>query len=269
MQAFERAGVTVTELLTEHPGHARTVIAARDESWDAVFVLGGDGSVMEVVGALAHSGVAVGVLPGGTGNLVAGVLGVPANIRKAVPALLKGEHRSFDLAQLPDERYFVFAAGVGVDVAMIERTTHNEKRVLGMLSYALTAARAAFRRDKVDLTVTVDGQVVQARVTMAMVANAGSILRDRFRLGPDVRPDDGELDLCLFLPQTAHEVFSLLWRMVWRNFSPHPRMVFMRGRRFLLATNPPVSVQADGDIVGRTPIEIVVVPGAARFLVPR
>jgi diacylglycerol kinase family enzyme len=46
-------------------------------------------------------------------------------------------------------------------------------------------------------------------------------------------------------------------------------MVFMRGRRFLLATNPPVSVQADGDIVGRTPIEIVVVPGAARFLVPR
>lgn len=269
VQAFERAGVKVTELLTEHPGHARAVIAARNDSWDAVFVLGGDGSVMEVVGALANSGVAVGVLPGGTGNLVAGVLGVPANIRKAVPALLGGDRRAFDLGQLPDERYFAFAAGVGVDVAMVERTSHKGKRLLGILSYALTAGRAAFGRTKVNLTVTVDGRVVQSRATMAMVANAGSVFRGRFRLGPDVRPDDGELDLCLFMPESAGDVITLVWRMLWKNFRPHPRMHFMRGKHFVLSADPPVAVQADGDIVGRTPIEIGIVPAAATFLVPK
>jgi diacylglycerol kinase (ATP) len=259
----------VTELLTAHPGHAREVLAARNEAWDAVFVLGGDGTVMEVVGALANSGVAVGVLPGGTGNLVANVLGIPGNVRRAVPALLGGSERTFDLGQLPDDRYFAFAAGVGVDVAMVERTTHGEKRLLGMVSYALTAARAAFGDNKLNLTVTVDGDVVRARPIMAMVANAGSILGGRFSLGPDVKPDDGELDLCLFVPETRRDVFALIWRILRKNFRPHPRMHFVRGRHFVLATDPPVSVQADGDIVGRTPISIGIAPRAAVFLVPR
>jgi diacylglycerol kinase (ATP) len=268
VEAFRKAGVTVTELLTSHPGHAREVIAARREVWDAVFVLGGDGTVMEVVGALARSGIPVGVLPGGTGNLVAGVLGVPGNISKAVAALLNGGRGVLDLGQLPDERYFAFAAGVGIDVAMVERTTHSEKRFLGMLSYALTAARAAFGRQAIDLTATVDGVVVQERVILAMVANAGSIFRDRFSVGPEVKPDDGELDLCLFAPVTTGDVFSLLWRILRKDFRPHQRMRFIRGKQFELSTEPPVTVQADGDLVGRTPIRLNVVPGAATFLLP-
>lgn len=269
LRQFKASNVEVTELLTSHPGHARDVIRARAQPWDAVFVLGGDGTVMEVVSALAHSGVAVGVLPGGTGNLVAGVLGVPRNIERAVRALLAGRRRSLDLGQLPDGKYFTFAAGVGVDVAMVERTTHREKRVLGMLSYALTATRAAFRREAVNLTVDVDGTVIRQRTILAMIANAGSVLGGLFRLGPDVRPDDGELDLLLFIPQRRADVLSLIWRLLRRDFRPHRSMQFLRGRRFRLTSDPPVSVQADGDIVGKTPIEISVVPAAASFLIPQ
>ena len=103
---------------------------------------------------------------------------------------------------------------------------------------------------------------------MAMVANAGSILGGRFALGPDVKPDDGELDLCLFTPAKISEVVSVLWRMLRKNFRPHPRMQFLRGRHFVISADPPVSVQADGDIVGRTPVEIRVEAGAGVFLVP-
>jgi translocation and assembly module TamB len=70
LRAFSEANVDVSEVVTSHPGHARDVLDARTESWDAVFVLGGDGTVMEVAGALAYSGIPIGVLPGGTGNLV-------------------------------------------------------------------------------------------------------------------------------------------------------------------------------------------------------
>jgi YegS/Rv2252/BmrU family lipid kinase len=245
------------------------VLDARTEPWDAVFVLGGDGTVMEVVGALANSGTPIGVLPGGTGNLVAGVLGVPFSVGSAVRALLAGERCEFDLGQLPDNRFFAFAAGIGVDVAMIERTSESGKRALGMFSYVITAMRAVLRRDLVHITVDVDGRVVEARALLAMIANAGSIFGGLFSIGPDVKPDDGELDLCLFMPERTSDVFSLLWRLMRGDFRPHPHMVFMRGRRFLVRSDPPVSVQADGDIVGTTPIEITVAPKAAVFLKPR
>jgi len=269
LHALIEAGCEVREVVTSHPGHASEVIRARNEIWDAVFVLGGDGTVMEVVSALAYSGIPIGVLPGGTGNLVAGVLGVPLGIRKAVRGLVTGEKTALDLGQLPDGRFFTFAAGVGVDVAMVERTSHGGKKAFGMISYAITAIRAAFQRDLVRVTVEVDGQTVQARAVLAMVANAGSILGGRFAVGPNVRPDDGELDLCVFSPERMREVLDVLWRLLRRDFSPHPRMQFLRGKKFSVRSDPPVAVQADGDIVGKTPIEIRVAPMAADFLIPK
>ena len=269
LAAFAEAGVEVREVTTSHPGHAREVLEARTETWDAVFVLGGDGTVMEVVGALAHSGIPVGVLPGGTGNLVAGVLGIPLGTMAAVRSLLSGEEGRFDLGRLPDDRYFTFAAGVGVDVAMVERTPNRRKRALGILSYAASATRAALGGELVHVTIDVDGKRIDAKAVLAMVANAGSILGGRFSIGPDVKPDDGELDLCLFMPERTRDVLSLFWRLLRGDFSPHPSMTFARGRRFRIESDPPVSVQADGDIVGRTPIEITVAPGAAVFLKPR
>ena len=268
LHALVEANVEVREVITGHPGHARDVLRAFNEVWDAVFVLGGDGTVSEVVGAMAHSGVPVGVLPGGTGNLVASVLGVPRNITSAVRALLTGERRTFDLGRLPDGRYFTFAAGVGVDVAMVQRTSIGGKRYLGMVSYALTATRAAFRGDMINVTVDVDGKMVKARAVLAMIANAGSILGGRFAIGPNVKPDDGELDLCLYMPQYPREVFAVFWKLLRRDFTPDPLMQFVRGRSFRLESEVPVPVQADGDIVGETPIEISVAPKAAEFLVP-
>ena len=269
LRAFAQAGVAVQEVITTHPGHAREVLDARKVSWDAVFVLGGDGAVMEVVGALAHSGMPIGVLPGGTGNLVAGVLGIPLGIEKAVRRLLAGERSTFDLGQLPDGRYFTFAAGVGVDVAMVEKTPFGRKRALGILSYAITATRAAMEHQPVHVTIDVDGKRVEARAILAMIANAGAVLGGRFSLGPDIKPDDGELDLCVFMPERTRDVFGLIGRLLRKDFRPHPRMTFARGRKFVISTDPPVSIQADGDIVGRTPIEISVAPRAAVFLRPR
>jgi diacylglycerol kinase (ATP) len=269
LRAFAEDGVDVHEVITTHAGHAREILGARSERWDAVFVLGGDGAVMEVVGAMAHSGIPIGVLPGGTGNLVAGVLGIPLGIGKAVRKLLAGEPCRFDLGQLPDGRYFTFAAGVGVDVAMVEKTPFGRKRALGILSYAITATRAALGRSPVHVTIDVDGKRVEAKAILAMVANAGAILGGRFSLGPDVKPDDGELDLCVFMPERTRELFGLIFRLLRRDFRPHPRMTFARGRVFRISSDPPVSVQADGDIVGRTPIEISVAPRAAVFLRPR
>lgn len=268
-RAFAALGVTCEVQLTEHPGHAEALARARSPAHDAVFALGGDGTVMEILRALQGSETPLGVLPGGTGNLVARALGIPRTIPRAVRSLLSAGVRAFDLGALPDGRVFAFAAGIGIDTAMVQRTSPAAKRRFGVLAYAATAIRAGLRLEAFTLRATVDGVEHRFCATAALVANFGSVLGGAILLGPAIRPDDGRLDLCVFTPAGVREALSVAWRMVRRDFRPHSAMHFLHGRTVALDTDPPHAAQADGELLGGHGLQVRVLPAAARLLVPR
>lgn len=255
-------------MFTDRPGHAADVATERARDFDAVFTLGGDGTVMEVLGALAHSGVPVGVLPGGTGNLIARVLGIPLRIKAAVDALVHGDEARIDLGSI-DGRRFAFAAGVGIDAKMVQTTSPVLKGRLGVLAYFLTGARAALEQDRFEVVATVDGVEHRREATMVMVANFGAVFRNLITLGPRIRQDDGLLDLCVFSPKGLRDSVRIAWRLLRKDFRTDPCMLYTAGRRLRIETQPLRPVQADGDLVGMTPIDVVVEPLAAHVLVPR
>ena len=267
--AFRAAGVDVHEMLTERPGHARELCARYADRYDAIFTLGGDGTAMEVVSALAGTGRRVGVLPGGTGNLLARALGTPLVMRRAVRALLDGDVKQVDLGVLGDGRHFAFAAGVGIDAKMIEGTPPWLKRRIGVLAYVLAAGRAVLRHETINLRATVDGETIERKAASVMVTNFGAVLSDRLTLGPGIRQDDGKLDLCVFSPNSVWDALRILWRLARKDFRNDPCMLFRSGTSFRIETDPPVPVQADGELLGKTPFEVRVQPLAATLLVPK
>jgi YegS/Rv2252/BmrU family lipid kinase len=271
--AFERAGVRCDVLLTERPGHGAELAREHCRDYEAVFSLGGDGTAMEVAGALVGTGIPLGVLAGGTGNLLARAVGIPLDVRRAVPALLEGERRRIDLGRLPDGRYFAVAAGVGIDARMVRDTPSWMKRRLGVLAYAVTASRAALgaviRRDFFRVHLTVDGSVHERQAAAAMVANFGAILHDRITFGPGIQSDDGVLDACIYSPRSLRDALRIMWPLLRKDFSSDACMLYQSGRHIRIDTTPRHPVQADGEMVGETPFEVEVQPLAAEFLVPR
>ena len=167
-----------------------------------MFTLGGDGTSMEVMDALAHTGMPIGILPGGTGNLVARALGTPLRVERAVRALLQGTTTDIDLGSV-DGRRFAFSTGVGIDARMVQETPAVLKRRYGVAAYALIAARVALQRRPFGVRVEMDGDVIEGESVSLFVANFGTVLSGLLTLGPQIRPDDGCLDLCLFSPDTA------------------------------------------------------------------
>lgn len=270
LAAFREAGVSCDHIATEHPGHAAVLaVERRGDEHQAVFTLGGDGTAMEVVGALAHSGVPVGILPGGTGNLVARSLGIPLRIRHAVLRLVHGIPTTVDLGVLDGGRRFAFAVGVGVDARMIAETSASAKRRFGVAAYTLTALRATLQCRTFRLRATVDGVPVAAEATLAMIANFGGVLNDLIVLGPGIARDDGRLDLCVFSPAHAGQTLGIAWRLLRKQFGTHPRMAYRAGRTFRVECDPPQLYEADGEVLGTTPFEARVEPGAATLLLPR
>jgi diacylglycerol kinase (ATP) len=262
-------------VFTEHPGHAAELAASHAHAYDAVFVVGGDGTVMEVAAALAAhaSETPVGVLAGGTGNLVARAFGIPLSVSQAVPALLNGTERRIDLGRLSSGGGFSVAAGVGIDAAMIAETPGWLKRRFGVLAYTIMGARAALRtvgrRDFFTARITVDGVVHERRVAMVMIANVGAVLGERLVLGPEIRPDDGKLDACLFSPNSMRDALRIVRRMAVRDFAYDPCILYVSGKQIRVETDPPRLWQADGDVMGTTPFEAAIEPLAVRLLVPR
>ncbi len=268
VQALQEAGVEVTACDTTSSGDATRLAATHAAAHDAVFSLGGDGTVSEIAQVLAGTPTPLGILAAGTGNLVARALGIPLHPRAGVRALLAGKLRQIDVARMGDGRCSVFAAGTGIDAEMVARATGAMKRRWGVATYFVTAAQAAFARQGFHLRATVDGREVGSGAWAAFVANFGDVLGGLIHLGPGIRPDDGMLDLCVLSPTTVFEAVGVTWRLLTNDFRPHPHMQFHQGKEIVLVTDPKRPVQLDGESAGQTPVTFRVEPSALTVMVP-
>jgi len=269
LRAFADAGVTCDFMPTEAPGHAALLAARHAHNYDAVFTLGGDGTVMEVLGALAHRGPPVGVLAGGTGNVIARSLGIPLNPARAVPLLLDGDEARLDMGRLGDGRRFAIGVGVGLDATMIAEAPAKLKKRLGFMAYVIGGYKAVLRNQRFALRLTVDGEVFELTASAVLIANFGAVLNDIVTLGTGIIHDDGKLDACVFSPRNLRDALRILWRMIRRDFSPDPCLFYRSGREFKVETEPGMPAQADGELLGRTPVTVSVEPLAGRLLIPR
>jgi len=254
---------------------AREAVAAGS---DVALVAGGDGTVNEAVNGLAGSDVALAVLPHGTGNVWAAEIGlvpIPTPLHKpdllaAARALADGQIRTIDLGRAGDH-YFLLWTGIGIDAEITARVEVEQKAVkrrLGALTYVVSALPIAWSWVGTRATITIDGREVQGRVLLVLVSNA-QLYAGMLRVAANARLDDGLLDVCIFrghgLLRTVRHLISVLVGQHLRD----PEVEYHRARHVTIGAADPLRVQADGDPLGITPIEITVVPCALKVLVPR
>jgi len=267
-EAFALAGVHCDVRHTERGGHAGEIARDNAASYDAVFSLGGDGTAVEVIGALADKGPPVGILPGGTGNLLARSLRIPLRVADAVPALLNGRETRRDLGRLGDGRHFAIGVGVGVDAEMIAGATPEMKQRLGWFAYMVSGVSAGLRLEQFRFRVIVDGVVHEGEATSVLIANFGNILGGVVKIGKHVRDDDGILDVAIFHPKSAFAATRAFARMLVGDVTLDPAVTYYAGKQIRIETTPPRQGQSDGELLGMSPLDITVRPGAARLLVP-
>ena len=269
VQAFEKAGVPYAVLRTQTAGHGAQLAATHGAEYDAVFTLGGDGTAIEVIGALAHSGPPVGILPGGTANVVARTLGTPARIGRAVKALLEGDEARIDLGVLSTGHRFMIGMGVGLDATMIAGAPGPLKRRFGFFAYVVAALKAFVKLEKFTVRLTVDGEMKEMRASAVLIANFGAVMNDLLSFGDGIQRDDGLLNACVYSPGNVIDATRILLKMTFRRFTPDPCIYYRSGSTFVIETDGPRLGQADGELIGDSPFTITVEPLAARVLVPK
>ena len=202
ISVLRREGCVVDVVETRQPGDAVWMAAAGvEDGVDAVAVYGGDGTVMQAVASLIGHEIPIGLIPGGTGNLLAGNLRLPKNPREAARIVAQGRPRVIDVGKVKRAsgvRYFAVACGSGFDADLMAHTSREAKRRWGFAAYMARAWHLVKDTAPVPYTVTVDGRVLDLQASSVLVANCSEFIPPVLRLGPGIALDDGVLDAVIF-----------------------------------------------------------------------
>jgi len=294
LELLRNANVEVQLVLTDSRAHAeekaRQAVLA---GCDTVFACGGDGTIHNLIQVLANTSVALAILPMGTANALAHDLGLPMSVSAAARAALHavprrvalGSIQYLDLEGHPGTRFFVVAAGAGVDAHLFYKLHAGTKQRMGMTAYYTKAWQLWFShpmtRFTVDFAETGSDELRQADVTELMavrIRNFGGVLQE-LAPGAALERDDLRLVFCRTASRFAYLLYVTrgLLRRKWK--IPGIELAYSRrvSCRYLPAAAstggsaeswPKVYVEADGELVGTLPAEITIVPDALTLLVP-
>ena len=271
-------GLEGDALLSERRGHL-TELAREAAAGGAslLVVVGGDGSVNEVVNGLAdvRSPPSVAILPRGTGWDFLRTFGIPRTIEDAARVALGGVERTIDLGAVSyrswdgEERRAIFAnvASAGMSGAIAQRANETSKALGGKASY-LWATFAVFARwSATDVTVTVDSESREARMFDVIVAN-GRFFGGGMKMCPQAEPDDGVFDVLTIGDVTKRDLAVTMPKIYRGTHLPHPKAELLRGRAVSVASEAPIPIELDGEQPGTTPASFEVLPRALRVRVP-
>jgi YegS/Rv2252/BmrU family lipid kinase len=270
-------GIRSKCLFTARPGDAVRFAQALATECEIVVAVGGDGTLFEVATGLLLAGTpnpTLGLVPLGTGNDTARLCGV-GNVAQARLALRGARPKNVDAIRISCQaqgrsvtHYGLLYGAVGLIGEALKHTTPRVKRIFGRrLAYPVGALRAILSYRSNRMRVTCDGQFWENRFLLACASNA-ELSGGGMRLAPGATMDDGLLDVNLCEAVGRLTTISLLWQVSRGRRVNHPRLRYFTARSVALDADSPLEVQADGELIGYTPVQINVVPHALRVLVP-
>ncbi len=268
-------GVAPPYLLETTPDDAGEGMAREALARGTALVLaaGGDGTVQAACCGLHGSKVPLGILPLGTGNLLARNLDLPLDLDDALEVALTGRNRTLDLAHAivgdQDQTCFAVMAGLGFDAEMMADAPEKLKAAVGWPAYVVSGLRHLRDRPG-QLELVIDGAPPVSRKARGIVIGNVGELQGGVALLPDAVPDDGVLDVVLLSPRRLVDWGRLLGRLIRRSDREDHTLSRYTGRRIEVRMSVPTEAQLDGEPVGAvTSLEVEVSPGALVVRVPR
>ena len=269
--ALAHGNIAPRLLPTSAPGHADSLAReAVQQGADLVLVLGGDGTINEVIQGLIGSNVPLGVLPGGTANVLAMELGLGSRLESAAKKLVAFEPRPVALGRITGSfgsRYFLLMAGAGLDANIVYEVSAGLKNAVGKLAYWVAGfARFFSRVDQLDVRVFTNGDDHVTRTCgFALVSRVRNYGGD-MEIASGASLHDDDFEVVLFEGSNPLRYAWYMLNVAARRVQQLRGVHVLRAQRVDILTTTPT--QIDGEYLGRQSVSIEIVPGALQLLLP-
>jgi diacylglycerol kinase (ATP) len=258
-------------VLSEFPGHlAQAAGEARDS---LLVVVGGDGTVNEVVNGATGTGAELAVLPAGTGQDFARTHGLPDGFDDAVRVALGGDTRTIDLGRVElaggTSRLFANVGSAGMSGAVARRANSMTKALGGRATFFYALTREFLVWQNTEVAVDLDGDVRRNGAMHDVIVANGRFHGGGMKLAPDARQDDGLFEVVTIGDVTKLDFLTTAPKLYSGRYLSHPRVELLRSSFVAIDSAEPLPLEVDGEPIGTTPARFEIVPQAIRVRVPR
>jgi diacylglycerol kinase (ATP) len=240
-----------------------------EQNVDLVIAAGGDGTVAGVASGLVNTKIPLAIIAGGSGNMVAQELKIPTDVDAAMD-LVTGEHEYRDIDALClGSSYYFLTVSVGMSTRVMRDTKREQKRRFGFFAYVYnglsTLSGIKLRHFRLD----VDGRKLSGWASEIFIVNAGLLGLKAVREGLGIKPDDGKMEVCIVRSRTLVDLMGVLWNVLVVGEQNHPELKCLDVKDYVrIETSEPTIVEGDGEIIGKTPLQLNLVKHAIRVVVP-
>lgn len=264
---LDRAGAQLEIAVTERAGHAAELAARIDSTVEALLVVGGDGTVCEVINGLADRRLPIAILRTGTENLLARELGMPVDPDRVAETLLHGRRFFGDVGLINDHKRFLAVAGVGFDAECVLRMTQVRRGHITHGDYFWPIWRTFWAHRFPELDIRVDGDRIFTGRGFAIIGviprySVGMRILERAQF------DDGVLDLAVFPCTSRKQLLMHASRIFLRRHVGRGGVIYRQFRELRIESPDRVPFEIDGEFGGFLPIHCRVQPAAVTFLGP-
>ncbi len=261
-------------VITERPCHAISLAREAASRFDLIVAVGGDGTVNEVATGLLLAGesrAALGVLPVGTGNDVAHLIGL-RDFETALRAFAEGPVQAIDAIEVlcidqgeQVKRFALLYAAVGFAAELGKCTTPTVKKIFGpRYCYSVGFFRALFSFAAPHMRVRCDDRDFEGRMFLVSAGNAEVVGGGAMRLSPGAKIDDGKLNVNIVRNLGRLETTRCFPRLLMGTHITHPKVEYFTAGSINVESRPAMEVQIDGELFGQTPVTFQVRPKAIR-----
>ncbi len=265
---LRRAGWDVEIAVTNRQGDAKEIAREGARDCDIVFSCGGDGTLNEVVSAVAEQDVVVGVIPAGTANDLARAAGISLTPSEAIAQLTSGHPVEIDLLQINDgEWWSVVAVGVGIDARTVKRADRLGRPFIGRASYVAAVTAELSEDYDTHLALEIDGEEWEGDALLVQVANCPNH-GATFTIAPGARIDDGRFDVVLIKHTSRARALEMIPLTFAGTHVDQPEVERWRASEITIRQPEGDPVLIDGEVRRRSTLVIRIAPGQLRLWLP-
>lgn len=264
---FKSSGISYNLNLTERPLHATEIAKEAISGFKDIIVVGGDGTINEVINGIYGSDVNLGIIPVGSGNDFIKGIGIPGDFERSVKIILDGNVKKIDIGKMGN-RYFPNGLGIGFD-ALVADYANKEKIFKGALIYIISVFKAYFRYKIPIFTIQANDRIIRKRMFLTAIGN-GICIGGKFYLTPEAKMDDGMFDICIIEPVSLFKLCRLMPSVFRGEHLNEKEVTYFKAQKVKISSDIGSPVHMDGEVISLNlkEFEVEVIPGAVNIYVP-